>query len=381
MSNTPAKRFDQHACLLSCSCLELEARGGEELLNESLKVGIGLVADVTLSADGLGDMGSLGVDGLKIHLLETGDLAGLNLVKVTTDTGVEDTGLLLNGHGDVLLLLKELSQLLTSVEELLGGGIEIGTELGEGGDLTVLGELELERTGELLHGLNLGGGTDTRHGKTDVNGGADTLMEKLSLEEDLTIGNGDDIGGDISGHITGLSLNDGEGSERASTVVLVHLGSTLEKTRVEIEDITRVSLTTRRTSEKKGHLTVGDGLLGKIVIDDKSVLGVVTEVLANSAAGVRGQELEGSGIRGSSSNNNGVLHAVSLLKEAHNVGNGGALLADGDVDAVKGLSVVTSLEDSLLVDDGVDSDGGLAGLSVTNDQLTLATANRHLLVK
>ena len=381
MSNTPAKRFDQYACLLSCSRLELEARGGEELLNESLKVGIGLVADVTLSADGLGDMGSLGVDGLKIHLLETGDLAGLDLVKVSTDTGVEDTGLLLNGHGDVLLLLKELGQLLTSVEELLGGGIEIGTELGEGGDLTVLGELELERTGELLHGLNLGGGTDTRHGKTDVNGGADTLMEKLSLEEDLTIGNGDDIGGDISGHITGLSLNDGEGSERASTVVLVHLGSTLEKTRVEIEDITRVSLTTRRTSEKKGHLTVGDGLLGKIVIDDKSVLGVVTEVLANSAAGVRGQELEGSGIRGSSSNNNGVLHAVSLLKEAHNVGNGGALLADGDVDAVKGLGVVTSLEDSLLVDDGVDSDGGLAGLSVTNDQLTLATANRHLLVK
>ena len=381
MSNTPAKRFDQHACLLSCSRLELEARGGEELLNESLKVGIGLVADVALSADGVGDVGSLGVDGLKIHLLEAGDLAGLNLVEVTTDTGVEDTGLLLNGHGDVLLLLKELGQLLTSVEELLGGGIEIGTELGEGGDLTVLGELELERTGELLHGLNLGGGTDTRHGKTDVNGGADTLMEKLSLEEDLTVGNGDDIGGDISGHITGLSLNDGEGSERASTVVLVHLGSTLEKTRVEIEDITRVSLTTRRTSEKKGHLTVGDGLLGKIVIDDKSVLGVVTEVLANSAAGVRGQELEGSGIRGSSSNNNGVLHAVSLLKEAHNVGNGGALLADGDVDAVKGLGVVTSLEDSLLVDDGVDSDGGLAGLSVTNDQLTLATANRHLLVK
>jgi len=39
--------------------------------------------------------------------------------------------------------------------------------------------------------------------------------------------------------------------------------------------------------------------------------------------------------------------------------------------------VVTSLEDSLLVDDGVDSDGGLAGLSITNDELTLSTANRH----
>ena len=54
-------------------------------------------------------------------------------------------------------------------------------------------------------------------------------------------------------------------------------------------------------------------------------------------------------------------------------------MADGDVDAVEGLGVVASLEDSLLVDDGVDSDGGLAGLSVANDQLTLASANRHLI--
>ena len=150
---------------------------------------------------------------------------------------------------------------------------------------------------------------------------------------------------------------------------------------MEIEDITRVGLTTGGSSEKKGHLAVGDGLLRQIVVDDEGVLSVVAEVLTNSAAGVRGQELEGSGIRGSSSNNNGVLHAVSLLKEAHNVGNSGALLADGDVDAVEGLGVVTGLEDGLLVDDGVDSDGGLAGLSVTNDQLTLATADRHLFVK
>ena len=365
----------------SRSCFEFETRGGEELLNESLQVSISLVADVALSADSLGDVSSLGVDRLEVHLLETGDLAGHDLVEVATDTGVEDAGLLLNWHGDVLLLLKELGQLLTSVEELLGGGIEIRTELGEGSDLTILGELELEGTGELLHGLNLGGGSDTGHGETDVNGGADTLMEELSLEEDLTVGNGDDISGDISGHITGLSLNDRESGQGASTVVLVHLSRTLEQTRVEIEDITRVRLTTGRTSEQKGHLTVGDGLLGKIVVDDKSVLGVITEELANSAAGVGSQELERSSIGGSSSDDDGVLHAVSLLEKAADVRDGGALLADGDVDAVEGLGVVTGLEDGLLVDDGVDSDGGLAGLSVTNDQLTLATADRHLFVK
>jgi len=46
---------------------------------------------------------------------------------------------------------------------------------------------------------------------------------------------------------------------------------------VQVEDISGVSLTSRRTTEKKGHLSVGDGLLGKIVEDDEGVLSVVTE--------------------------------------------------------------------------------------------------------
>ena len=324
-------------------------------------------------------MRSLGVDSLKVHLLELGDLGGLDLVEVASDTGVENAGLFLDGHRDVLLLLEELGELLTSVKELLGGGIQIRTELGEGSDLTILSELELEGTGELFHGLNLGGGTDTRHGKTDIDSGTDTLMEELGLEEDLTIGNGDDISGDIGGHITSLGLNDGEGGEGSSTVVLVHLSCALKETRVKIEDITWVSLTTGRSSEKEGHLSVSNSLLGKIVIDDKSVLSVVTEVLSNGTTGVRGQELERSGIGSSSSDNDGVLHAVSIVEEADNVGDGGSLLADGDVDAVEGFGVVTSLEDSLLVDNGINGDGGFTGLSITNDKLTLSSSNRHLI--
>ena len=47
------------------------------------------------------------------------------------------------------------------------------------------------------------------------------------------------------------------------------LGGTLEETRVKVEDVTGVSLTTGRTMEKEGHLTVGDGLLRQIIIDDQ----------------------------------------------------------------------------------------------------------------
>ena len=76
------------------------------------------------------------------------------------------------------------------------------------------------------------------------------------------------------------SFNDWQSSQRATTVFLAHFGGTFEQTGVKIEDVTRVSLTTGRTTQQQRHLTVGDGLLGHIVVDDQSVLAVFTEILA-----------------------------------------------------------------------------------------------------
>ena len=39
----------------------------------------------------------------------------------------------------------------------------------------------------------LGSGTDTRDGKTDVDGGTNTTEEELSLQEDLTVSDGNDL--------------------------------------------------------------------------------------------------------------------------------------------------------------------------------------------
>ena len=108
---------------------------------------------------------------------------------MTTDTSVKNGDLFFGGNWNVLLLLEQFSELLTSVEQLLGGSIEVGTELGEGGDFTILSELEFEGTSDLLHGLDLGGGTDTRHRETDINRRSDTFIEEFSLEENLSISN------------------------------------------------------------------------------------------------------------------------------------------------------------------------------------------------
>ena len=60
---------------------------------------------------------------------------------------------------------------------------------------------------------------------------------------------------------------------------------------VKVKHISRVGLTSRRTTKKQRHLTVCHGLLGKIVVENHNVLAVVTEVLAHSAASVGSQEL------------------------------------------------------------------------------------------
>lgn len=69
-----------------------------------------------------------------------------------------------------------------------------------------------------------------------------------------------------------------------------------------------------------------------------------------------------------------------ILEDLHNVGDGRSLLADGDIDAVKSLGVIRVgvVEGGLLVDDGIDGDGSLSSLSVTNDELSLATTNGDL---
>lgn len=104
---------------------------------------------------------------------------------------------------------------------------------------------------------------------------------------------------------------------------------------------------------------------------------VVTEPLTHGATGERSNVLQGSSLGGGGSNDDGVLHGVVLLKGLDELSDGGTLLTNGDVDGVELLLLVASLVPTLLVQHGVERDGSLSGLTVTNDQLTLATANGH----
>lgn len=277
----------------------------------------------------------------------------------------------------VLSLLEEFGEPNTTVEELLSGGVQVRTELGESGDFTVLGELEFHRAGDLLHGLRLGGGTYTRDGETDVDGWTDTLVEELGLQEDLSVGDGDYVGGDVGGYVSSLCLDDGQGSKRTTAESDIHLGRSLEETRVKVEHITGVGLTTWRSPEEKRHLTIGNGLLRQIVVDNEGVLAVVPEEFTHGTARVWGEVLEWSSVRGRGRDNDCVAHSTAVRKTLDNLRDGGTLLTDSNVYAVKLLLLVAGVVETLLVYYRVNGESGLASLSVADDQLTLTTTDRH----
>jgi hypothetical protein len=83
---------------------------------------------------------------VKISFFEFTNISGLNLIKISSNTGIKDTYLFFSWHWDVLFLLKELSEFFSSVQKLLGGSIKIRTELSESSNFSVLGKIELHGT-------------------------------------------------------------------------------------------------------------------------------------------------------------------------------------------------------------------------------------------
>jgi len=56
---------------------------------------------------------------------------------------------------------------------------------------------------------------------------------------------------------------------------------------MQVEDITWVGFSSWWSSQQQGHLSVSDGLLGKIVIDDKSMSSTISEEFSDGASRIR----------------------------------------------------------------------------------------------
>src|SRR6185312_14906814 len=118
-------------------------------------------------------------------------------------------------------------------------------------------------------------------------------------------------------------------------------------------------------------------LLGEIVVDDDGMHAVVAEELAHGAAGIGREELQRGGLRRGGGDDDGIVHRAVILQRLDDLRHGRALLADRDIDAVELSLLVARGVHRLLIEEGVDGNGGLAGLAVADDELALAAADRH----
>ena len=310
----------------------------------------------------------LRVQPLEQLLEEVLDALGLDPVEVAAGAGVDRRHLVLDPPRLELVLVQQLDQPLAARQRGLRLRVELRAELRERLELAELRQLEPQLAGHLLHRLRLGVPAHARHRDADVDRRADARAEQVALEEDLAVGDRDDVRRDVGRHVGRLRLDDRQRRQRAAVEVVVQLHGALEQARVEVEDVAGIRLAARRAAQQQRHLAVRVRVLRQVVVDAERVLAVVEEVLTHRAAGVRRHELDRRGLVGRRRDDDRLLERVVLAQRLGDLHHGGHALPDRDVDADQVLVLV--------VDDRVERDRRLAGLAVADDQLALAAADR-----
>ena len=136
---------------------------------------------------------------------------------------------------------------------------------------------------------------------------------------------------------------------------------------MQIEHIAGVCFTPRGTLQQQGKCPVCHSVLGQVIIHTQHILALGQEIFAHGTACIGGNILQGCQLGGGCGYHNGIAHGTCLFQGFHHVCHSGALLPDGNVDADHVLV--------MLIDDGVQGNGGLAGLPVADNQLTLSSAD------
>ena len=126
-----------------------------EILQGGLQASFDVRVNCFLLVDIRKDSGMLCVHEGDQLLLVTANRRHRILIKIAVVGGINNQNLLLDRQRTVLRLFEDLDETGAATELTLGGGIEVGTELGKSGHLAILGEGKTESTGDLLHRLDL----------------------------------------------------------------------------------------------------------------------------------------------------------------------------------------------------------------------------------
>src|SRR5581483_3505828 len=193
------------------------------------------------------------------------------------------------------------------------------------------------------------------------------LVEEISFQVNLPVGDGNDVGWNVSRDVARLGFDDRERGERAAAFFVAQFGGALEQARVEIEHVSRVSFAARWAAQQQRDFAVRSCVFGEVVVDHQRVPLAVAKILAHGAGGIGRNILHGGRLGRRRRHYDGVVHRPVVAQDLYHLGNGRTLLSDGAVNTDKVVALV--------VNDGVNHDGSFAGLAVADDQLALAAAD------
>src|ERR1700681_812203 len=137
---------------------------------------------------------------------------------------------------------------------------------------------------------------------------------------------------------------------------------------MEIEDVSGISFAAGRAAKQQRNFTIGCRMFREIVVDTKGVTSVIAKELAHGAGGVGRNVLHGRGFGGGCSDYDGVFHRARIFENFYDLRDRRTLLTDRVINADQVIAFA--------VDDGIESDGGLAGLAISDDEFALAAADR-----
>jgi hypothetical protein len=153
-----------------------------------------------------------------------------HLIEKSSRDGIQLPDLSGNGNGAILFLLQNFSDPASSLETTAGFRIEPDPETSKALELFELRKRETQLTGDLLIGRKLGVTSYTGNGLTDVDRGQLRPLKQLRANEDLPVGDRNEIGRNIGRDILRLRLDDGKGCEGAPTVIVSQMCRALEQT-------------------------------------------------------------------------------------------------------------------------------------------------------
>src|SRR4029434_3548369 len=133
----------------------------------------------------------------------------------------------------VLRLLHEFGHHPAALELLARRFVEIGRELRERSKLAILRECEANPASGVapLHDPSLRRAAYPRHGDPRIDGWPNAGIEKVGLEEDLSVSDGDDVGRHESSHVARLRFDDRQRGKRARLALYLPLRKLFHKDR------------------------------------------------------------------------------------------------------------------------------------------------------